>query len=703
VTLPARKGEVHEPIPVPYMALEHAAPLLGLDAGHLRRLCRDQYSPAGLAKKIGGRWVVHPNADPRLRGIETWSTRDIRQIAELKSEGVSAEYIRLAETKRRIILGFADFEGHGRDDENRRRQYINSLLAKKVISCSGIKKLTPRTIRSWTDLYRQQGEGGGIRALVRRHGARGEATIGRVAWSMFLHVRHTGTGLSVAAAYDQVLGYIREQGRAEDPELSWPSLRTVQLHYNAYTPEPVRVLVDEGPHVFRAKCLPKVARSYADVAAGECFCGDERTLDFMCRVAGDRGWRRIRPKLTAWLDVRSRMFISWYIGERANSDTILSSFKAGCLLIETAPVEVIVDNGVDYKAVGGRSRRNRKWDEFDSNRVETAFERMEIEAHYAIVRHPWSKMIESHFNAVKDGFDRFMPSFWGGKPEERPWDAEKWTKTNLLELKTLDEVREAFADFLAAHHEKPQRGDSMDGLSPRQALRQFYTTERRAVNEDMLELMCCRMHGPVKVTRDGVRYQRLQYGKFDETVWRMMGQSVWLAVDPVQADYVTLCKEDGSAICRAQLDRNRGVPRDEIREVIAFQRRCEKEVKKYAPARDYLLKTRPAQIANRQKLAAQARQIPDDQLPEPPKPESVRLVRPDLAASAERVKRAAGAEAMRRLTGTNQAAEGINAQRRFVDFAQFANASEDAEEAPSPSRRVVDFAQFATEEEPDES
>jgi hypothetical protein len=30
------------------------------------------------------------------------------------------------------------------------------------------------------------------------------------------------------------------------------------------------------------------------------------------------------------------MFVGWYIGQRANSDTILSSFKAACLLAETA-------------------------------------------------------------------------------------------------------------------------------------------------------------------------------------------------------------------------------------------------------------------------------------------------------------------------------------------------------------------------------
>jgi len=397
------------------------------------------------------------------------------------------------------------------------------------------------------------------------------------------------------------------------------------------------------------------------------------------------------------------MFVGWHIGERANSDTILSSFKAACLAAETAPAEVIVDHGVDYKAVAGPPHSNRKWDSFDAKHVATAFERLDIETHYAIVRHPWSKIIESHFNAIKNHFDRFMPSFWGGTPDERPFDADAWTKKNLDDLPTLEEVRQAFADFLDAHHEKPQRGRGMEGLSPRQAMRQFFTEEPRAVIPELLELMCCRMHGPVKVTRDGVRYKGITYGKFDHAVWRIQGKQVYVAVDPVEAGFVTLCNEDGAAICRAYADRNRGVTREEVRDAIAFQRRCEKVAKQYPRSRDYLIKTRPGQIANRQKLAAKARQIPDDQLPTPPKRERIKVVRPDLAASAARVKRAVGAESMGDPTAPGQATPGVGAvSRRVVDFAKLQGVDTNTEEAESRPRRVVDYARFAVRDGGDE-
>lgn len=701
----AKHVVLHEAMPTQFVALGIAAKRLGVSADHLGRQCKTKYQPIGLAMKHHGRWIVHTKADPRLSDLETWDSRDLRQIGELRAEYVSKRYIEIAETKRNILRDLDRFEPNGPDGDARRRRYINKLAAGGKIPCDGITKLSPRTLRSWLDLYRQSGDAGGIKALVRRrYPERGSTSIGAAAWQFFLHVKHTGTGISVSSAYDQTLGFIIEQGHQERPEWALPALRTVQQNYDARIPLPARVLIDEGPNKFRAKCLPKISRSYDDVPAGHCFCGDERVLDFMARVPGDRGWRRIRPKLTAWLDVRSRMLIGWHIGERANSDTILSSFKAACLAAETAPAEVIIDHGVDYKAVAGPPRSNRKWDSFDAKRVATAFERLEIEAHYAIVRHPWSKMIESHFNAVKNHFDRFMPSFWGGTPNERPFDADKWTNANLHDLMTLEEVRQAFGRFLDAHHEKPQRGDGMDGLSPRQALRQFFTQEPRAVTSDLLELICCRMHGPVKVTRDGVRYQGIIYGKFDHAVWRLQGKEVYVAVDPVEAGHVTLCAEDGAAICRAFADRNRGATQEELRDAISFQRRCEKVAKEYPRSRDYLLKTRPGQIANRQKLAAQARQIPDDQLPTPPKPERIKVVRPDIAASATRVKRAVGAEAMGDPTAPNQTTPGVGAVgRRVVDFAKLQTLETDDEGIQTPPRRVVDYARFAVRSDADDA
>lgn len=653
-------------VPNDFIRAVEAAPVLRYSERHVRRLCEENES-AGLSKKDAGEWWLKRSFDSRLVGIESREDRDVRQVEELQKEGTPAEDIELARRKVFIVRGLDSFEAVSRNGIDRLTEYRNKLLADHVIGAGcKIRKLKARTLRDWRDRYRQPGDAGGLAALVRERPAQArEGSIGSESWDFFLGVRHSGNRLSVSEAFDQTLGYIIEKNLRDDPAWKWPALRTVQLHYANRVPIPVRIMADEGPHKFRAKCLPKVRRSYSHVAAGEVVCGDQRTLDFFIKVAGEREPRRIRPKLTAWLDVRSRKFVGWYIGEDANSDTILSTLKSSCLSMGTVPARAIIDNGQDYMAVGGKTRGLRKWDEFDPKHVQTAFERLEIVPQYALVKHPWSKMIESHFRSVAEGFDRFVPSYVGGEPGKRPWDSEDWSKLNIHQLWTLDQVREHFEQFLVAHHAKPQRGDGMDGLSPDQAFTQFFTTTpRRVPNADTLALLISRLKGPIKVSQNGVRLDKLDYGKWDESVFALQGRSVYVAVDPVEAGRVILCEQDGTPITIANLDRNTGATREEVRDAERTRRRSERKVKEAVAAREYLVQTPHSQIQQRRKLAAESRQLPPSQLPERRPTESIKIVRPEVAVAVEKIKKVVGAEAMKRLSENDSAAEAVNRTRR---------------------------------------
>jgi hypothetical protein len=668
-----------QPIPIAdakliaWVSLRDAAVAMRCSEGHLRRLCSDQYGPAKLARKsIDGSWeVARSVVIAKARQLNTEAGRDRAQLGELHREGYSSTAIAIAERKRGIVFALRDFTGHARTDDARLAEFCNHLKSTGALPAKGIKKLKPRTLWQWRSDY----EARGLRGLIRsKYPTRGECPFGDKAREEFLRIMGSSTGIDVFQARDLVQGYVIQVGLGDDVDWVVPSPRTAQNWWKQNVPKGAKLLIRKGIHKFRAKGLPKIRRSYEGIAAGDVLCGDERTLDLMCRVPGDRGWRRIRPKLTAFMDVRSRKIVGWFIGEWANSDTILSTFKAGCLAMGMVCVTVIIDNGRDYKAVGGPARRNRrKWDEFNSSRVQTAFERLDITTQYALPRHPWSKMIESHFRTVKNRFDRLMVGFWGGSPDDRPADAEQWTKTNLLELPTLEQVREDFAALLESHHEAPQRGNAMNGLCPNQAFRQYVTTSPRQITEEALALICSTVKGPVKVSQDGVRYQGQHYGKWQDEVWRLQGREVFIAVDPVAADRVTICEQDGTPICVAMADKNIGQTREEVRDGQRHSARCTRVAKQYVHARDYLTKTPMQQIAARRKLAAQARQIPDSQLPAAAQTESIRLVRPDIAAATEKMqgaaRKAAGAEALRRLNNANTAAESVNEFRR-IDISQ---------------------------------
>jgi hypothetical protein len=648
----------------------------------MRRYCVEKYAAIGLAEKFGGEWRIHRRADSRLVNFETREGRDRRQIGELRAAGLGDRAIRLAERTRDIVVGVERFGGRSVTQAARLGEYVIHLGATGQLRRAGIKKLKADTLRKLIAKY----DAGGIAALARRpYAKRGEGAIGASAWAFFQNVKGVGHRLSAQDAFDQVRGYIIERKLAGDSDWAWPALRTVQQRWRQSTPLAARIAIDEGQRKLRAKAIPKVERDRSHVAAGEALTGDVRTLDFFARALGDRGWRRVRLKLTAWACDRSGMFLGSYIGELANSDTILASFKRTCLDAETVPVEVTIDNGRDYKSVGGPHRRKRKWNEFDTERVESAFERLGVLVHYAEPHSPWAKKIESLFRPVKSGFDRFMLAYVGGKPEEKPWDVERWSRVNLMQLPTVEDVREQFALFLDAHHETPGRG--IEGLSPRQAFEQFYTTEPRRITRETLDVVCCKIIGPLKVGRDGIRYQREFYGGFDEAVWRMQGEKVWIAVDPIERETVTVCRGDGAPICVARARRMIGQDSQELREAIATQRRFARIANQYPQARDYLLKTPYQQIAHRRKLAAQARQIPDATLPKREAPQTVRVVRPDIAAAVEDMKRAAGGEAIRKLASMNAGAEALNSG--YTATLQDLNKKTRPLESEQPVRRVT--------------
>jgi len=683
-------------VPDGFRSVTDAAARLGKSERQIRRDC-ERWEPLELAAKIGGEWYVSDRADTRLLPYETREGRDLRQATDLAKEGRSAADIRKAEGRRGLIHRWADCTLSGGDDESKARRFINQCLGDGTLARLGIDKLSPRTLRLWEAQYKAEG----LRGLIRSaYPERGEAGFGEKARAMFLEVKRVPHGISVRAARDQVRGYIIQNRLEDDPAWALPAVRTLQEWWKENVHPAAKALIDRGPHKMRATTIPKIKRDVlADYAAGELQVGDERTFDFVARQLGERGPCRVRLKLTAWRDAVSGKIVGWCICEHANSDTILASFKMACLAMGTVPREAYIDNGLDYKSVGGPPRRNRKWDHFDQKRLETAFERLGVKVHYAMPRAPWAKSIESTFagDAGKE-FDRFEAGFWGGTPAERPYDADRWTRANIMELPTVDEVRERYAAGLEVYHETPRRSLGMEGFTPNQVFERYFTARPRRVDADTLDLLCRKLVGPVRIGRDGVRHQRMRYGTFDETVWRMQGREVFMLVDPIDRDSVILCQQDGTPICTANMDRPLGYKSEEIRERIAFQRRCEKTIKQYAPSRDYLLKTPAAQIAERRRLAAQARQIPDEQLPPKPEPVSVELVRPDLAPAVEKLKRAAGAEAMGRLHGIDAAARAVNQRgRRYVDFAELAAKGEPAAEDESEKvrRRSVDWAKMA--------
>jgi putative transposase len=599
-----------------------AAEELGLSDRHTRRLF-DSLSKLGAAKRVGKVRLfdaAHPEVTKRqAKADRDRSYEDLSPYTQAQVDG-ARRWVRII----RAAMGeVAKFMAQRRCN----RATAVEWFCKQRCAELGFGVISVGTFRRRLKRYESAGDYKLVSQIDQRGGKPNDPEACTPdAWRYFLGLYLDPRKRRVTLCHELTCEHAASEG------WSWPSLRTVQRWARERIPENARVLAREGERAFKAKCLPRVERSYADTAAGDIWCADENTMDLYARAPDGRGgWKRVRPKLTAILDVRSRVFVGWHIAARANSDTIVAAFKLGVAEFGP-PLTMICDNGSDYKSAAGRSR---KWASFDSKRLMNLYGELGCTVQWATPYEPQAKMIESHFRAVCDRFCKLFDSYCGNKPENRPEGAER---IPVWELPTVAEVAGQFETWLVAHHAKPQTGDSMFGLSPAQAMEQFRgKSVRQRPTAELLDFLCAKIVGPVKVTRNGVVWQGVRYGQGCEKLYPLLGREVLLRVQPDRADYVDVCDLDGRPIARATNDRLTGATQEDIRVAASRRKKARKAAREFiADAPATLRHSTVTGIIAAQRKRNESEQNPT---PEPDPPASVRVVRPDLGEAVSALPR----------------------------------------------------------------
>jgi transposase InsO family protein len=196
---------------------------------------------------------------------------------------------------------------------------------------------------------------------------------------------------------------------------AWPPYRTICQRVNKELPAFIRDFHRLGERRWLRQHAPRIERDLSAVRPNECWIGDHAELDFLVR---GEGGAIIRPWLTAWEDQRSRRIVGWAITSGPDNDTILAAFRdAVCEL--GAPMQVIIDNGKDYRSRGFSGGRRRKA-RLDEERIKSVLGRLGVQPHFCTPFEPQSKAIESFFRTVHDRFDKLFPTYCGNRPENRP-------------------------------------------------------------------------------------------------------------------------------------------------------------------------------------------------------------------------------------------------------------------------------------------
>jgi len=450
------------------------------------------------------------------------------------------------------------------------------------IAHPGVSKTT---IYGWDAAYRADGL---IGLLDRRSKVERAAveTVSDEAWRHFLSAYLTIHRRTVALCFQITAEQARERGWA------WPSLRTIQLKVRRDLPPVHADFWRLGEKQWLRRYRPKLRRNYGDYRSGEWWVGDFKRLDVFCRKSADDP-TIVRPLLSAFTDLRSRMVMGWHLTLREIQDAVLLGFRAG-VERHGPPRSVIIDNGKPYRATGvsggrsqlerlpdGRRRYKLKRIIDDEDYVRSVFGGLHVAVHFSIPFNPDSKPIERWFRTLDLQFAATFASYCGGDQGDRFRAAHKLATERPESCPTVAELGEALGRYVEAYHLTPHSGDGMGGLSPARAFERFDPVPRAVLPDGALDVLLMRVSKPVKVTEYGVRHNGVEYGQTDPRLFELIGQQVTLRTHPDDASYVLVCDLAGSPICRATNNRlaRSGITQDDVGEGIRNQRRARKLVK----------------------------------------------------------------------------------------------------------------------------
>lgn len=337
-------------------------------------------------------------------------------------------------------------------------------------------------------------------------------------------------------------------------------------------PEAVRVLMREGDRAYYDKVSVYTRRRYENIASNDWWVGDTYTCDTM--TLGPDG-KTHRPYLTAWVDVRSGIFVGWYISFGGNSSqSTIYALRRACLAHGMPNNNLYVDNGREYLTFdfGGRGHRAKKVlaDGSLPFQPKTIMEYMELEMTNAIVENSRAKLVERSFRNVKESIMRLFPTYTGGSPEEKPEALEKALKRKDI---PTDEEFVRKVDLLIGGYlnYQPYYGSVPEDKGKRRIdVYNEHMERERHVEEDVLNLMMLRTSRPRLVGRDGfalnIEGRKIWFNSPDfHTQW--FGKRVYARYDPDDLSSIRIYDQDKAFVMevpQCDLEAEYGATREEI-------------------------------------------------------------------------------------------------------------------------------------------
>lgn len=376
----------------------------------------------------------------------------------------------------------------------------------------------------------------------------------------------------------------------------WPSIKTVARYVkhimDARGASSARYLAANGTREWKNKMMVKARRDATQLKVMEYVVGDEHTFDLWVQWTAPNGKiKAVRPKLVAWMDMRSRAIIGDVICVDANSQTLKESLVK-MLYSDPGGVPHIlhVDNGKDYTAqtMTGQSRKRRKIDfEFDAETV-GFYQSIGIEeVGRSLPYQPWDKPIERFFGTVCSKFSKWFESYVGTLTGSKTYAKRQKDVDKMLErgeLLTMEEFYDVWTTWKTErYHAREHRGLKDAGekwITPGEL---FAHGERyeKAVPPREYAAMLLMKADTARVYNYGINKFGTVYT--DAELAYYVGKTVGIKWDLDDVTKLYVFDEDGRKICEAVspelLSFGQHCPQDVLERHLRDQRRQERETK----------------------------------------------------------------------------------------------------------------------------
>lgn len=372
-----------------------------------------------------------------------------------------------------------------------------------------------------------------------------------------------------------------------------PSYQSV-TRYITYLMEDQRMenawfLASKGSREYKNKVMVKATRDTTGLKVMQIVMGDEHTFDCWVAYTNPNGKvTAIKPKLVAWIDMRSRAIIGDVICKDANSDILKQSlFKVlySDSEIGGVPEYIYIDNGKDYtaKTMTGRDRNDRGGMEFD-DQVKGFYKSIGIkDDHRALPYEPWSKgQIERSFRTVCNKFTRWFKSYTGTLTGSKTSDKVTKDIKHMLErgeLLTMEEFYARWHKWLTeVYMHTSHRGLKEVGETHTNPYDCFLNEERyvKAAPPKSYATMLMMKSESVLVRNIGIKRWGQEY-RSDE-LCDYIGKKVDIKYDPDDVSVIYVFDKSGKKICEAYSQEMlqispRGVSQKALEEHIRMQKR----------------------------------------------------------------------------------------------------------------------------------